>query len=103
MSWNIHDRMENKIDKLNSPGFVKIIEKANIICLQETKGPLKLTNYHAYNNNRSNSHSGGVAILVNNNIRKGVARVKITETDDAAAIKLNKSYFKLPYDLYIIM
>ena len=58
--------------------------------------------YHAYNSNRPNSQSGGVAILVNNDIKKGIQRVKISETTDAVAIKLKKNYFKLPYDLFIV-
>ena len=102
MSWNIHDRIENKVDKFKNPEFTKILEKSQIICLQETKGPIKLPNYQAFNSNRLNSHSGGVAILINNNIRKGVKHVKTTETTDAVAIKLCKTFFHLPYDVYII-
>ena len=102
MSWNIRDRIEDKANKFEIADFIKKFQNADILCLQETKGPVKLENYLAFNSNRKQSRSGGVAILVKSNIRKGVTQIKINETPDAIAIRLNKSFFKLTFDVYII-
>ena len=102
LSWNIRDHIDDHVNKFEISDFLKHIQNSDIICLQETKGPIKLENYLVYNSNRKQSRSGGVAIVVDNSIRKGVTRVKINETPDAVAIKLNKNYFRLDFDIYLI-
>ena len=39
MSWNIQDSKGDGFDKFQNCDFMKILEKGNIICLQETKKP----------------------------------------------------------------
>ena len=102
MSWNIQDQKSDKTNKFEVLDFTKLFNKMDIICLQETKGTIKMPDYVAFNSNRKSSRSGGVAILVHQYIRKGITHVKCDETQDAAAIKLDKNYFKLQYDIYII-
>ena len=72
MSWNIQDHMTESSNKFQSKDFTKHLEGIDIICLQETKGAVKHENYTSYNSNRTDSRSGGVAILVHNHIKKGI-------------------------------
>ena len=82
----------------------EIINVHDIVCIQETKGPIKVTNYRAFNNNREwgARAGGGVAILVKNTISNGVSKIGTSLTPDAIAIKLNKNYFRLNRDIYIV-
>ena len=75
-SWNIESRNTNKESKFNDLSFLNILGDRDVICLQETKGPVYLENYRSFNNNRSDSTSGGVAILVENELSKGVSAIK---------------------------
>ena len=102
MSWNIQDHKDDKTNKFEIKNFTTLFTNIKIICLQETKGPIKLPDYMAYNSNRSGSRSGGVAVLVHNSIRKGAKPVKTDETEDIVAIKLDKHFFKFKSDIYLI-
>lgn len=99
-SWNINDRIGDNHNKFDDPEFMKHLD-SNIICLQETKSAVKVDNYTVYNNNRPDSRSGGVAIMFHNNIKPGICNVS-TSHHDIACIVLDKNYFSLPCNLYII-
>ena len=45
MSWNIQDSKGDGFDKFQNDDFMKILEKGNIICLQETKKQIKVEGY----------------------------------------------------------
>ena len=102
MSWNIQDYKDDKTNKFEISNFTNYLLKYTIVCLQETKGAIKLPDYMAYNSNRKSSRSGGVAILVQNCIRKGIRHIKTDESEDIVAVKLDKNYFKLKDDIFII-
>ena len=102
MSWNIQDQSGDQTNKFEVTSFTDLLVGTDIICLQETKGMVKLPDYIAYNSNRPKSRSGGVAVLVHQSIKNGIRHIKIDETYDAAAIKLDKHYFKLIEDIYIV-
>ena len=94
--------MLDGVNKFHTKDFIKYFENIDIACLQETKGIIKMENFSAFNSNRPGSRSGGVAILVNNRIKKGITPVKIKDTKDIIAVKLSKSYFKLETDVFLV-
>ena len=49
LSWNIHDASTIEGKKIEDENFIKIIRKADIFCLQETKGEIKIPNYRCFN------------------------------------------------------
>ena len=87
--------MAESSNKFQSKDFTKHLEGIDIICLQETKGAVKHENYTSYNSNRTDSRSGGVAILVHNHIKKGITRLRIAGSSDITAIKLSKIIYKM--------
>ena len=105
LSWNIQSRNSRvEGNKCLQPDFLKLITSADLICLQETKKPIKIQNYRCYNSNRPGGPKlgGGVAILVDNKIRQGATRVSTPTTHDAIAVKLSKHFFNTKKDTYII-
>ena len=93
MSWNIQDSKGDGFDKFQNDDFMKILEKGNIICLQETKKQIKVEGYISYNSNRQDSRSGGVCIMAENQLRKGVSLVHCNESDDIVVVKLDRNFF----------
>ena len=98
MSWNIQDSTGDGLNKFEQREFLSILSKSNILCLQETKKQVKIEGYLSFNSNRSNSRSGGVCVLVENFLRKGVSVVPCSESDDILAVKLDKNFFRLEFD-----
>ena len=102
MSWNIQDSTGDGFSKFENPEFLKILQLGNVICLQETKKQIKLDGYISFNSNRKGSRSGGVCILAENQLRKGISSVSCKESDDIVVAKLDKNFFKLDFDLFIV-
>lgn len=103
MTWNVHDiRLRDEGIKTNIPDFQNIINATDIVCLQETKEPVKISNYRCFNSNRHSSRSGGVCIAIKNDISKGVIAINTKCCNDIVAVKLKKSYFGLLRDIVII-
>ena len=100
MSWNIQDSTGDGSNKFENQEFLSILEQANILCLQETKKQVKIEGYLSFNSNRKNSRSGGVCILVENRLRKGVSLIPFKDSEDIIAVKMDKHFFKLDFDLY---
>ena len=70
LSWNIESRKTRVCNKFSDPDFLSNIIGHDIIALQETKGPIKLANYKAFNSTRPDSISGGVSILFKHEIKE---------------------------------
>ena len=102
MSWNIQDCRGDQTNKFEISEFLSIFSNYNIVCLQETKSQIKTEGYVSYNSNRKGSRSGGVCILAKNNLRKGISHISCTESEDIVAIKLDKYFFRLDFDLYLV-
>jgi len=102
MSWNIQDSTGDRSNKFENNEFLTILKQANILCLQETKKQVKIEGYLSFNSNRKNSRSGGVCILAENDLRKGVSCVPCSESDDIIVVKLDKNFFKLYFDLFLV-
>lgn len=82
--------------------FLKNINGMDVVCLQETKGPVKVANYKCYNSNRKNSRSGGVCICIKKELIGGIKRIDNAKHDDCVAVKFMKKYFKIPKDIVLI-
>jgi len=102
MSWNIQDSTGDGSNKFENKEFLSILNQADILCLQETKKQVKIEGYLSFNSNRKNSRSGGVCILAENDLRKGVSCVPCSESDDIIVVKLDKNFFKLDFDLFLV-
>ena len=68
LSWNIHDAAAIQGKKVDDPSFLRIINEADIFCLQETKEALKIPNFRCFNSNRVDSRSGGVCLGIRNEL-----------------------------------
>ena len=101
LSWNIQDSVGDKTNKFEIAEFVSLFSSYSIVCLQETKLLVKIEGFMSYNSLRSDSRSGGVCILIQNNLRKGITSIKC-ECEDFVVIKLDKHFFKLDFDLFLI-
>ena len=102
LSWNIQDCVDDETNKFEIDDFVKYLSTYQIVCLQETKEAVKLQDFTAFNSNRTKSRSGGVSILIHSSLKQGVKKYHVNETPDIICVKLDKNYFKLPFDLYIV-
>ena len=111
-SWNIHGLFDNingnKICKIYEPEFMTILEKFDILCLQETHcGPkdvrlLSISGYKMKHFNRpiSGNHRyfGGMLLLYKDYLTKGISTVD-NKHHDKLWIKLNKHFFSLKQDI----
>ena len=102
MSWNIQSRNSKEGNKLEDPDFINRLKDADIVCFQETRKPVKLCNYKAYNSTRPGQSNGGVAILYKTGISGGVSHYRSNLSQDFVTIKLNKNFFHTKKDLYIV-
>ena len=82
--------------------FLNIINKTDIICLQETRKEVKFRDYRCFNLTRKGTKGGGVAIAVSRSISAGISKVTSLSSVDTIAIKLSKHFFKTNKDIIII-
>jgi exonuclease III len=104
VSWNINDSRDKFLgDKSDNADFLDILAKHDIICLQETKGNIKIPNFRCYNKLRKGSRSGGLCIGIRSDLMK---HLKIMNTDkfseDFQAAKISKNLTGLSVDVVII-
>ena len=111
MTWNLQGLVSSDgTNKLRIPEMLRIMYKFDFICLCETwqdnDDNISLHGYKQFTSHRSMKHkkarrsSGGVAVLVRNNISKGVTRVK-SASDDIIWLKLDKKFFGINKDIYL--
>ncbi len=100
-SWNLQSTDTVTGSKFDDPDFCKIFDSFSFVCLQEIRQPVKYPGYRAFNNTRSDKKHGGVCILVANEISRGVKFEK-TSIEDVVACKLDKNFFDLESDLFIV-
>ena len=103
LSWNInHQRDKHEGTKFLIPDFKKTLELHDIVCLQETKGPVTLEGFKCYNSNRKGSSSGGVCIGIRKSISSGAKAVNTSTCEDMICIKIPANIFNLDRDLNLI-
>ena len=111
--WNIDGLFVNmnghRFCKLDDDVFQSSISKLDIVCLIETHcGPqetLTLSGFNIFHKHRPKSpnatkHSGGIAVCIKNEIKKGV-KILPTTCTEILWLKLCKSFFKLEKDLFV--
>ena len=102
ISWNIQSRNSTEGNKFLDNNFLSNIANFDIVCLQETKAPINLNNYRAFNSNRTDSVSGGVSILYKTEFSKGISQFHTKITPDVVIAKLSKNYFNTKFDVYVV-
>ena len=102
ISWNIQSRNGKEGNKFVNEDFLNIINKTDIICLQETRKEVKFRDYRCFNLTRKGTKGGGVAIAVSRSISAGISKVTSLSSVDTIAIKLSKHFFKTNKDIIII-
>ena len=94
--------------KLKDPSFLKFIEGFDIITLVETwldgKQKLNLEGFWDYSQIRPKHekairHSGGITVLVKDNLRPGIKMIKNEE--GFIWLKMSKTFFRLQNDVFI--
>ena len=101
ISWNIQSSNTVAGSKFDDPQFCAIFEKFPIICLQEIRQAVKYPGFRPFNNPRPNNKYGGVCIMIKNEFARGVVLEK-SPIEDVVACKLDKTFFGLECDVYIV-
>ncbi len=106
-TWNIQGIRNTSLDKTVDEDFINEIKPHHIIGLTETHcSPgelLSVPGYHAMLSCRNRSHTkahGGIAVLVKNEIRKGIKLIQ-GNSQDTIWICLNQNFFNTDQDIYI--
>ena len=103
LTWNIEGLITGDgTNKLRIPQVLNFVYKYDIICLSETwqdndnnsnvNGYTQITSFHRFKHKNARRNSGGVAVLIRNNLSKGVTKLK-SAYDDCIWLKLDKSFF----------
>ncbi len=108
LSWNVEGLFKGNICKLDIPFIRRLISEYDVVCLSETWCNFKfyVQGFETYVSSRDYKHkkakreSGGVAILVKNEIKKYI-RKQISSSDDILWIKVDKARLGMKKDLYI--
>ena len=102
LSWNIQSSSTIEGNKFQIKEFQNIISTHDFICLQEIRQDVQLMGFHPECNTRKDKLTGGVGILVKNELLEGVEFIKSVEGSDYLICKLDKVFFRQTNDIYII-
>ena len=102
LSWNIQSPSTTEGNKFDNKSFQKIINDHDLVCLQEIRRDVHLTGFRSLCNTRSDQKSGGVGILIKNNLIEGVELIKNLENSDYLICRLDKDFFNLSKDIFLI-
>ena len=111
LTWNIEGLVNGDgTNKLRLPLILNTVHRYDIICLNETwqdndnntnvNGYKQYTSFRRYKHKNAKRNSGGVAVLIKNNIAKGVTKQK-SASDDCIWLKLDKNFFGFDKNLYL--
>ena len=101
--WNVNTLQNKKVDKLGDTALLKSIEGFDIIGLAETKHTTYSFNIHNYLcyplsiKSINDTVSGGMLILINPNVRKGITF--LNSTSEYQWLCLNKHFFNFKDDI----
>ena len=90
--------------KLLNPAFTNILQGGDIVCLQETKGPVKIPGYVFHDSLRPGDHkSGGVSLGYKRCYQDGIRIIKgASKNPDLIVCKLDKTLFDTCQNTYLI-
>lgn len=96
VTWNIHDiQSRDEGLKTNLADYKATTNGAALVCLQETKQPIKVPGFRCFNSNRAGSRSGGVCIAVANEMFPLITPVPV-DHPDVVAVKLSSTILGSP-------
>ena len=102
LSWNIQSPSSSEGNKFDIDSFQKIINGHDFACLQEIRKDVHLTGYRSICNTRKDNRSGGVGILIKNELAEGTELIKNEQNTDYLICRLDKNFFKFNSDLFIV-
>ena len=102
LSWNIQSPSSFEGNKFENSEFLKILVNHDFACLQEIRRDVHISGFRSICNTRSDKKYGGVGILIRNELSEGTELIKSMENSDYLVCKLNKEFFNLSQDTFII-
>ena len=112
--WNIQGVFEkvysSKINKLDDPFFKSILNKFDILCLQEThlsqediipETPGYVSIPHCRTKSKNNRYFGGMIIYIKASIKNGID-TRRTFDEDALEVTLLRNFFGLSNDIKLL-
>ncbi len=102
LSWNIQAPSTTEGNKFDVKPFQEILNNHDFACLQEIRRDVHLVGYRSVCNTRRDNKSGGVGILIKNELVEGTEIVKSLDHSDYLICKLRKEFFKLDEDVFLV-
>ncbi len=103
ISWNINDASDSVLGpKYHNQDFLKIVDKSNIFCFQETKKEIKIPEFTCYNKLRPDSRSGGLCIGVSRDITRHVKAIDTKCCNDIMAIRISCEILDQNQDIILV-
>eukprot|EP00116_Pleurobrachia_bachei_P000415 sb/3460677/ len=87
--------------KYQDPDTMSLFSTHDIVCLQEIRQDVPVPNFTDHASVRLSKKTGGVGILIKDNLAEGLSIVETTNPDIIVG-KLQKSFFGFDKDLYIV-
>ena len=102
LSWNIQSPSSVEGNKFEIDSFQKVINSHDFACLQEIRREVHMIGYRSICSIRGDNRSGGVGILIRNELVEGTELIKNESNSDYIICRLDKDFFNLSSDLYIV-
>lgn len=103
LSWNIQaPSTTGEGNKFNIDEFTNVLLGNDFICLQEIRTEIHLKGYRSRCLTRKNTKSGGVGVLIKNELFEGIEIIQKESCSDFIICKLKKDFFKLEGDTYLV-
>jgi len=107
LSWNINHAnspLGPYSTKLLDPRFSSLLNKHDVVCLQETKSEVKFPNYLFWNSLRpGDNKSAGVCIGFRRSLSSGIKRIPgVTKSPDLVIAKLDRVFFNQDQHIYLL-
>ncbi len=103
LSWNIQaPTTTGEGNKFTIKEFNEVLLGNDFNCLQEIRTEVHLTGYRSHCLTRKDNKSGGVGILIKNELIEGVEIIQKESCTDYIICRLKKSFFKQEHDTFLI-
>ena len=103
LSWNIQaPKSTGEGNKFNIKEFKNVLKGNDFICLQEIRTDVHLTGYRSQCLTRKDNKSGGVGILIKNELIEGIEIIQKESCSDYIICRLKKEFFNQGTDFYLV-